>query len=69
MIEKSLEEKICSAVFLDVAQPFDKDWHHGLEYKLHRDLPEEFYFILGSYMADRYFRVMSKQVLRTEEDF
>lgn len=31
-IEKSLEEKkICSAVFLDVAQAFDKIWHRGLE--------------------------------------
>ncbi|MGR0295350.1 RNA-directed DNA polymerase, partial [Klebsiella pneumoniae] len=31
-IEKVLEEKkICSAVFLDVAQAFDKVWHEGLE--------------------------------------
>jgi hypothetical protein len=28
------EEKICSAIFLDVAQAFDKVWHEGLNYKL-----------------------------------
>lgn len=58
IIEKSLEEKkICAAVFLDVAQAFDKVWHKGLEYKLHRDLPRQYYLILKSYLADRYFRV------------
>lgn len=57
-IEKALEEnKICSAVFLDVAQAFDKVWHKGLECKLHRDLPEEYYLLLRSYLHDRYFRV------------
>lgn len=29
--ESSLEEKkVCVSVFLDVAQAFDKVWHHGL---------------------------------------
>ena len=58
LIEKSLEEKqVCTAVFLDVAQAFDKVWHCGMEYKIHRDLPEELYLILKSYITNRYFRV------------
>lgn len=58
IIENALEnKKVCSAVFLDVAQAFDKVWHQGLEYKLHRDLPLEFYLILKSYIEERYFRV------------
>lgn len=58
VIEKALEEKkICSAVFLDVAQAFDKVWHEGLEYKLHRDLPTQYFELLQSYIKGRYFRV------------
>ena len=58
VIEKALEnKKICSAVFLDVAQAFDKVWHEGLEYKLQRDLPKQMYEILKSYIEKRYFRV------------
>lgn len=56
--EKSLENKqVCSAVFLDVGQAFDRVWHQGLLYKLHKDLPKEFYKILKSYLTDRHFRV------------
>lgn len=58
VIEKTLEnKKICSGIFLDVAQAFDRVWHRGLEYKLHRDLPKQFYQILKSYIEGRYFRV------------
>jgi hypothetical protein len=36
----SLEEKIlCTAVFLDVAQVFDKVWHIGLIYKIKNAFP------------------------------
>lgn len=57
-IEKALEEKkVCSAVFLDVAQAFDKVWHDGLKYKLHRDLPRPYYELLSSYLEERFFRV------------
>jgi hypothetical protein len=57
-IESALENKeICSAIFLDVAQAFDKVWHDGLKFKLHRELPCQFYEILESYIDDRYFRV------------
>lgn len=58
VIEKTLEEKkICATIFLDVAQAFDKVWHKGLEYKLYRDLPRQYYEILKSYIINRNFRV------------
>lgn len=58
IIEEALEgKKICSSIFLDVAQAFDKVWHYGLKCKLHRDLPLQFYEILGSYIDSRHFRV------------
>lgn len=58
VIENTLEnKKVCSGVFLDVAQAFDKVWHRGLLYKLKRDLPKQFYMILKSYIEDRHFRV------------
>jgi hypothetical protein len=35
IIEKTLENKgVCSAVFLDIAQAFDRVWHRGLLHKL-----------------------------------
>lgn len=58
VIEEALEGKqICSSIFLDVVQAFDKVWHRGLKYKLNRDLPAEMYQILTSYISDRHFRV------------
>jgi hypothetical protein len=58
VIEKSLEDKnVCSTVFLDVAQAFDKVWHKGLIHKLKSMLPKEYSEILESYLSDRYFRV------------
>jgi hypothetical protein len=57
-IEEALEKKkVCSAIFLDVAQAFDKVWHHGLEFKLQRDLPKQYFELLKFYINDRYFRV------------
>jgi hypothetical protein len=39
-IAKDLEDKtLCTVVFLDVAQAFDKAWHTGLLYKLKTALP------------------------------
>ena len=58
VIEKSLEEKkICSTVFLDVAQAFDKVWHKGLIAKLNSLLPLSYTEILQSYLTDRRFRI------------
>lgn len=57
-IEKALEEKkVCSAIFLDVAQAFDKVWHKGLEFKLRKYLSKAYSLLLKSYISDRYFRV------------
>ena len=58
VIEKAFEEKkVCSAVFLDVSQAFDKVWHDGLMHKLRNTLPESFCNFLQSYLTERYFRV------------
>lgn len=62
-IEKCLEEKkICSAIFLDVAQAFDKVWLDGLIFKLKKTLPYEYCQILKSYLTGRYFRVKQEGV-------
>jgi len=54
----SLEEcTLCTAVFLDVSQAFDKLWHTGLLYKLKATLPGPYYLLLKSYITDRYFQV------------
>lgn len=58
IIEEALEcKKVCSAVFLDVAQAFDKVWHEGLIQKLKEILPKQFTDIIHSYLEYRYFRV------------
>lgn len=58
VIEKTLENKgVCSAVFLDIAQAFDKVWHKGLLHKLRSILPDHFYQLLKSYLTNRYFHV------------
>lgn len=62
IIEKTLEEKkVCSTVFLDVAQAFDKVWHKGLLHKLELVLPRQYSQILKSYLSDRYFRVKKEE--------
>jgi hypothetical protein len=46
-IEKTLENKgVSSAVFLDIAQAFDRIWHRGLLQKLRPTLPDHFYLLL-----------------------
>lgn len=58
IIEKALEEnKVCTTIFLDVAQAFDKVWHKGLINKLKNMLPKQFADILESYLSQRMFRV------------
>ncbi|KAL1448307.1 hypothetical protein WDU94_003690 [Cyamophila willieti] len=57
-IENAIErKKVCSAIFLDVAQAFDKVWHEGLNFKLKQMLPCNLAKLLESYLQDRYFRI------------
>jgi hypothetical protein len=54
----SLEERtLCTAVFLDVTQAFDKVWHVGLLYNLKATLPGPYYLLLKAYRTDHYFQV------------
>jgi hypothetical protein len=58
IIEKTFENKgMCSAVFLDIAQAFDRVWHRGLLHNLRSVLPDHFYQLLKSYLANRHFHV------------
>jgi len=55
VIQEALEEKkYCSALFMDIAQAFDKVWHVGLQYKIKQLFPQDFYRILKSYLSERF---------------
>lgn len=57
-VQKAFEEKhYVSAVFLDVAQAFDKVWHEGLLLKIRQHFPIKLYKILKSYLENRTYRV------------
>jgi hypothetical protein len=43
--------------FLDIQRAFDKVWHQGLLYKLKKVMPSQLYFILKSYLSNRYFDI------------
>lgn len=51
------KNEYCNAIFLDVAQAFDKVWHEGLLLKLRRILPKNLYTLLKSYLTNRLFKV------------
>ena len=58
IIEKTIEEKkVCSTIFLDVAQAFDRVWHEGLTRKLKSLLPIQYVNFIESYITQRYFRI------------
>lgn len=58
IIESAFEnKKVCSAVFLDVSQAFDKVWHKGLIHKLRCLLPKSYCDFLLSYISERHFRI------------
>lgn len=62
-IKKALEEqKIYTAVFLDITQAFDKVWHAGLIGRLKTMLPNHFKDILKSYLSEKYFRIKHDNV-------
>ena len=57
-ISVSLEKKhYCAAVFLDVAQAFDRVWFDGLLFKLKKFLPALYFLLVKSYLSDRTFVV------------
>jgi len=59
----SLGEKlICTGVFLDVEQAFDRVWHQGLLYKIKALFPPYLYLLIKSYLSDRHFSVRSGTV-------
>jgi hypothetical protein len=65
-IAKGLEgRELCTAAFLDVAQAFDKVWHTGLLYKLKTTLPSQYYFLLKTYLQERYFQVKHNSAYST----
>jgi len=56
-IHRAIENKqYCTAAFLDISQAFDKVWYEGLLHKLSTFLPDNMYWILQSYLMNRYFR-------------
>lgn len=66
-VRKTFEEKkYCSAVFLDVAQAFDKVWHTGLLHKLQTIFPENISKIFASYLNNRKFVVKYKDSVSRE---
>ncbi len=66
-IRKSFEDKkYCSAIFLDVAQAFDKVWHEGLLHKVKRLLPPNTHRLLESYISNRRFRVKYNEYITDE---
>jgi hypothetical protein len=66
IIERAYEEnKICSAIFLDIALAFDMVWHVGLINKLKNTLPRQFTQILQSYITGRMFRVKQEEAYST----
>jgi retron-type reverse transcriptase len=50
-------KKVCTSVFLDIQQAFDKVWHKGLLYKLKKNISDQLYLIMKSYLSERYFQV------------
>jgi hypothetical protein len=64
IIGKTLESKgVCSTVFLDIAQTFDRVWHRGLLHKLRSTLPDHFYLLLKYYLINLHF--VSNMTIRT----
>lgn len=68
-VQGALEEKkYCSAVFLDVAQAFDKVWHEGLLEKIKHWLPQHYHKFMQSYLSGRKFRVKHRTALSSVRD-
>ncbi|CAH2097930.1 unnamed protein product [Euphydryas editha] len=49
--------RVTGALFFDVAKAFDKVWHNGLIYKLHKlGLPDRLVLLIRDYLSNRTFR-------------
>lgn len=57
------EKKYCSAVFLDIAQAFDKVWHKGLVHKIKELLPNNFHLVLQNYLTQRQYQVKQNEII------
>jgi len=58
VIDEALEQrKFCLAIFLHVAQAFDRVWHDGLRHKLKNILPGSYCAVISSYLSNRKFVV------------
>lgn len=69
IIETALErKKICSAMFLDISQAFDRVWHKGLLHKLESILPNEYNRLFKSYLSDRKFRIRQEDAYSDIKD-
>lgn len=63
-IRETLEnKKMCSSVFLDIEQAFDRVWHTGLLYKIKKHMSDQLFLLLKSYLTDRYFQVKVDEAL------
>lgn len=52
LMERAYEgKKTCSAIFLDMAQAFDKGWYESLMYKLQKALPKPCTEVLELYIS------------------
>lgn len=63
-IRKAYEKReYCCAIFLDVAQAFDKVWHEGLLHKIKKYLPANTHSLFESYLENRYFSVKQGEII------
>ena len=60
------DREYCTAIFLDVAQAFDRVWHTGMNYKIRRYLPQNVHSVLESYLQDRSFQVKHNSAVTPE---
>ena len=60
--------KYCNAVFLEVAQAFDKVWYNGLSFKIKNSLPENTHLLFKSYLNNRKFKLKYNSFISRETD-
>lgn len=63
VLTKILKMLLRTFNILDTQQAFDEVWHHRLLYKLKRNVPDQLYVILRSYISNRYFQVKIENIL------